>query len=449
MHKNHKIIEVSDEESLKRENITLENSTKNFDNLLSKIVSLKEKIEEEISKINNLFEKANDDLTKSFKKKHEKLTQEENEIREKLQNEVTKAKEKLEIFLSESNNEITLTERIKQGLKKLEKEENRNIYQTLSYISKINKNDKAMNKLSWQLMNSINFFYKEEESNIKYEGYTFNGINIKNVKLSDISFNGLKISWDLEIDKIINKNEIEFILEIKQENKDENFRQIYKGKYSNCVINDLKPNANYLFRICSFYQQNKGPWTETKKVKTNDFDSDILRNCELKNNYIKILSDWTNCKNVELIYRGTRDGSQCEKFHELCDNKGPTIVLYKNEKGNIFGGYASISWQNSGEFKSAPDSFIFTLTNIYNIEPTKFLNKKDGNEVYHNPGRGPQFGSGRDIGTNGDFLKNDSYTSFPYTYKDTLGKGKSIFTGDFNNKTDYFKIKEIEVTFKI
>ena len=40
-------------------------------------------------------------------------------------------------------------------------------------------------------------------------------------------------------------------------------------------------------------------------------------------------------------------------------------------------------------------------------------------------------------------------TSFPYTYKDTLGKGKSIFTGDFNNKTDYFKIKEIEVTFKI
>ena len=75
LHKNHKIIEVSDEESLKKENITLENSSKNFDNLLSKIVSLKEKIEEEISKINNLFEKANDDLTKSFKIKHDKLTQ--------------------------------------------------------------------------------------------------------------------------------------------------------------------------------------------------------------------------------------------------------------------------------------------------------------------------------------------------------------------------------------
>jgi len=34
MHKNHKIIEVSDVESLEKENINLEESTKNFDNLL-------------------------------------------------------------------------------------------------------------------------------------------------------------------------------------------------------------------------------------------------------------------------------------------------------------------------------------------------------------------------------------------------------------------------------
>ena len=136
MHKNHKIIEVSDGESLKKENITIENSNKNFDNLLQKIILLKEKIEEEIVKINNLFEKVNDDLTKSYQIKHEQLNKEEKEIREKLQNEVTKTKEKLEIFLSESNNEITLTERIKQGLKKLEKEENNNIYKTLSYFQK-------------------------------------------------------------------------------------------------------------------------------------------------------------------------------------------------------------------------------------------------------------------------------------------------------------------------
>ena len=128
MHKNHKIIEVSDVESLEKENINLEESTKNFDNLLEKINLLQTKVEEEINKINNLFEKVNEDLTKSFKLKHEKLNKEENDLREKLQNEVTKTKEKLEIFLTESNNEIKLTERIKQGLTKLKKEENKNIY---------------------------------------------------------------------------------------------------------------------------------------------------------------------------------------------------------------------------------------------------------------------------------------------------------------------------------
>ena len=64
---------------------------------------MKGKIEEEIIKINNLYEKVNCDLTNSFQIKHEKLNQEEKGIREELQNKVTKSKEILELFLSESN----------------------------------------------------------------------------------------------------------------------------------------------------------------------------------------------------------------------------------------------------------------------------------------------------------------------------------------------------------
>ena len=61
--------------------------------VLEKINSIREKILEEILKINNLFEKTNDELTKSFQKKHEQLNKEDNDIREKLQNKVTKTKE--------------------------------------------------------------------------------------------------------------------------------------------------------------------------------------------------------------------------------------------------------------------------------------------------------------------------------------------------------------------
>ena len=52
MHENHKLIEVSDGEALKKENISLETSTKNFDSLLEKINFIKKTVEEEIIKIN-------------------------------------------------------------------------------------------------------------------------------------------------------------------------------------------------------------------------------------------------------------------------------------------------------------------------------------------------------------------------------------------------------------
>ena len=153
---------------------------------------------------------------------------------------------------------------------------------------------------------------------------------------------------------------------------------------------------------------------------------------------------------MELIYRGTRDGMISNVFHNKCDNKGESIILIKNEKGNIFGGYASIPWTNpsNSTWHSAPESFIFTLSNIYNAEPTKFPSKNDQNEVRHYSSWGPCFGRGCDIGVYDDIINKGGWSKFPYTYPDILGKGKSIFTGDSNNSNEKFKIKEIEV-FKI
>ena len=73
MHSNHKILELSDIESLKKENITINSSLNEFNETTKKIISLKDSIEKEINKINELYEKTNDELTKSFQIKHEKL----------------------------------------------------------------------------------------------------------------------------------------------------------------------------------------------------------------------------------------------------------------------------------------------------------------------------------------------------------------------------------------
>ena len=149
---------------------------------------------------------------------------------------------------------------------------------------------------------------------------------------------------------------------------------------------------------------------------------------------------------MKLLYRGTRDGMEANYFHNKCNNQGPTISLFKNDKGNIFGGYASIDWTNSG-WKSAPESFIFTLTNIHGTEPTKFPNSNTSYSIYDGSDYGPIFGGGHDIYTLYS-SNNTSASGFPHSYQDILGKGKSIFTGDLNNNNGNFNLKEIEV-FKI
>ena len=120
-------------------------------------------------------------------------------------------------------------------------------------------------------------------------------------------------------------------------------------------------------------------------------------------------------------------------------------MLYKNNKGNIFGGYASISWTKERGCISAPDCFIFTLTNIFGFEPTKFINSNRENSIFHDSNYGPSFGNYNDIDIKQDYKNSVSYSFFPKDYEDILGKGKSIFTGELDNKKKEFMIEEIEV----
>jgi hypothetical protein len=253
--------------------------------------------------------------------------------------------------------------------------------------------------------------------------------------------------WNFDNINLINIDKIKYKVEIKEkaENKLEQFKEIYKGENNNCIIDKLKRNTYYEIRICSLFNDIIGEWSEIKEVKTLNIDSLILAQSNRAEEFLKKIYEWTGYNNMELLYRGSRDGSTSKDFHDRCDNKGPTICLYKNDKDYIFGGYASISWNNSGGSRSASGSFIFTLTNIHGTEPTKFPNKDKNQSVYHNSDHGPCFGFYNDINIISDYKKAGSYNSFPKEYEDTLKKGKSIFTGNLDNNKSEFTVKEIEV----
>ena len=331
-------------------------------------------------------------------------------------------------------------------MKIFEKEEQK-MTKKLNYITKINQNQKEMRTLSQQLMKNIKISFDEKESKIKYEEYCFSGLQIpKDIKFTDINLNNFKISWKIDDIKInnIDNNQIKYKVEIKKEN-DNKFISTYEGNANCCTINNLEAATNYEIRICSLYNNIMSIWTEIHKINAG-LDSIILNKNEKEKEYVNKIVEWTGCKKMDLLFRGTKDGMTAKDFHNKCDNKGKTICLFLNDKGNIFGGYSSIPWTSNGGNKTANDCFLFTLSNIHNTQPTKFPYIKE-KSVYQYSNYGPFFGVGNDLQINTDFVKNNSHsTNFPYSYQDTLNKGKSIFTGDFNNNNNnYINLKEIEV----
>jgi hypothetical protein len=45
-----------------------------------------------------------------------------------------------------------------------------------------------------------------------------------------------------------------------------------------------------------------------------------------------------------MLYRGSEHGWKYKNFHSRCDNKGPTISLFKIKDGDVIGGYSKAMW---------------------------------------------------------------------------------------------------------
>ena len=301
----------------------------------------------------------------------------------------------------------------------------------LSYLTKINKNQKGMRQLFQELMKNMKISYIEEESLIKYEEYYFNGIPIpQNIEFKDIEYFSFKVFWNIENIKKLNidNKEIKYKIEIRKEN--EKFNQINAEYNTNYLINNLEANTNYEIRICSVYKDIISNWSKIYKIKTNTVDSIILNETKKGSEYLNKLCQWSGYNKFKLLYRGIRDGSGANIFHNKCDNQGPTICLIKNQKENIFGGYSSISWKSSGSWQYGNNCFLFTLTNIHNAPPTKFPNTDSKRSVQHCGNYGPIFG-GLELCISNDFLNNNESTAEKLDvicYQDVLGKGYSIFS---------------------
>ena len=69
----------------------------------------------------------------------------------------------------------------------------------------------------------------------------------------------------------------------------------------------------------------------------------------LKKAYKDQLVTWISrpC-HFRLLYKISRDGCSAQKFHQKCDDQGPTVTVRYNTNNTIYGGYLSQSWNSSG-----------------------------------------------------------------------------------------------------
>ncbi|KAF0447708.1 BTB/POZ protein [Gigaspora margarita] len=125
-----------------------------------------------------------------------------------------------------------------------------------------------------------------------------------------------------------------------------------------------------------------------------------------------------NPYDFNLIYCSKRDGF--EKFHDFCDDKGPTIIIAKvqiNESDTcLFGGYNDLSWKNYNNkssqkkisYSRSDKNFLFSFDNKEDYSTSKLARVKKGKiAVGYDSETGPFFGSSKsyyEISISGDLI---------------------------------------------
>jgi hypothetical protein len=206
------------------------------------------------------------------------------------------------------------------------------------------------------------------------------------------------------------------------------------------LTNEFKPNLTLL---------NQEEETSLfGSIKLDDYwlnylKSEILANEQQCLELLKLCEFCPN-DNWSLLYRGTRDGFGSVDFHSKCDGHSSTLTILKAKgSSNIFGGYTTVTWDSTSDWKS--DANAFSLTNKDNtplkmkIEPNRHHCAICCCSVF-----GPTFGDDINI-INNPNTTMDSHSDLSHTYSHpryefNTNEGQTFLSGSYN-----FQLDEIEV----
>ena len=248
--------------------------------------------------------------------------------------------------------------------------------------------------------------------------------NIVLEKITSIFFENNMIKLKIELPSLLkNEPSYEVIINLPKESADINEilnNLIEKTK----EIDILKKRIDYLYLYLNI-KENKLEPPQFENFINNDLSYKIFDSIHSKifksNKEILFLFNHIEnslnkkIKNMELIYRCSKDGDNSKRFHSLCDGKENTITLVTTSVGKRFGGFTTVEWNSFGNYSEDANAFLFSFE--YNeYYPIKKEQKEYA--IYCHKNYGPAFGKGPDFYISSNCRNNSSHTiQLSYDYK--------------------------------
>ncbi|CAG8561439.1 14360_t:CDS:2 [Acaulospora morrowiae] len=236
--------------------------------------------------------------------------------------------------------------------------------------------------------------FKSEDFFRMKEAHLINLLKCDDLELDEIEIWEYVIQWGIEnttsiLDDDLTKWTLENFTDLKNTLSNciphIRFFQMSPGDYAKVrdQFKDILPDGLDGEITQYFSNPNFKPSVNTLPLRKHSFDSIIINSKDAG-----IIASWIDRRKtpyyftnipfkLKLIYRASRDGFKIKKFHEKCDNKGPTLVVIKAcDSRHIVGGYNPLNWCRvnvddrnsllSNDFDhrcKTSNSFIFSLTN--------------------------------------------------------------------------------------
>ena len=309
---------------------------------------------------------------------------------------------------------------------------------TLSNISnKIKKNEIYINNSFDDINNRID--------NITIDNVTFKSITnrVKNIEDIEVYYNKTFKNIIDSIDNIKEDNNKNISIIIDRIKNIEEIDDYNNKTFINISINidnikgdnnNLKSDVNNI-KNSEVYNKK-----EINKIIKRLDDKEIYYNKEI----ISFINDTIkgylkkNISSVKLLYDAKLYGDSAQQFHENCNEHNNALVIIETDKGKIFGGFTTLSWDDGNQYEEKGiEGFLFN----YNNKTIYYKHNYPDTQIMDDTDCGPIFGYE-------DLVISDKCLHYKHSYEKTGCVGNSYETYGKKyvlNGEEYFKVYNYKV----